>query len=108
MVSLVRGLYSYNSIALEQLSIHLNYFGRKIYSDRLAAINEVKLMIEDPPGNVAKSENIYNSQDAQILETFLDIKFLNLNLKEHLKYLTRFIHKFLRVEHDNILYNAHS
>ena len=29
----------------------------------------------------------------------LDIEFLNLNLKEHLKYLNRFINKFLDVEH---------
>ena len=39
LVSLVRELHSYNSIALEQLAIHLNLFWRKIYSNRLAAIN---------------------------------------------------------------------
>lgn len=99
LVSLVRELHSYNSIALEQLAIHLNLFWRKIYSNRLAAINEVKLMIKDLLRDVANSENIYISQDAQILETFLDIEFLNLNLKEHLKYLNRFINKFLDVEH---------
>lgn len=97
MVSLVRELHSYNSIALEQLAINLNLFWRKIYSNRLAAINEVKLMIKDLLGNVANSENIYISQDAQILETFLDIEFLNLNLKEHLKYLNRFIHKLYMI-----------
>ena len=56
-------------------------------------------MIKDLLRDVANSENIYISQDAQILETFLDIEFLNLNLKEHLKYLNRFINKFLDVEH---------
>ena len=55
-------------------------------------------MIKDLLRDVANSENIYISQDAQILETFLDIEFLNLNLKEHLKYLNRFINKFLDVE----------
>ena len=39
-------------------------------------------MIKDLLRDVANSENIYISQDAQILETFMDIEFLNLNLKE--------------------------
>lgn len=98
MVNLVKELHSYNSFALDQLAIHLNCFLKKIYSDRLTAINEVKLMIEYLLHNVSSAENIFISSNASIFETFLNMEFLSQNLKEHLKYLNQFIHKFLYEE----------
>ena len=103
MSSLVKELHSYNSVALEQLAIHLNCFLKKLYSDRLAAINEVKFMIEYLLHDVSNIENIFIAPNSSILDAFLNIEFLSQNLKEHLKYLKQFIHKFF---HENYAVNA--
>lgn len=85
--SLVKEMYSYNNFKLEQIAIHTSCIIKKINSELLSALNEIKMILDIILYDVASFENIIISQEASAIDFFLNMDFLSQNLKEHIKYL---------------------
>lgn len=85
--SLVREMYSYNNFKLEQIAIRTSCIIKKLNSELLSALNEIKMVLDIILYDVASFENIIISQEVSAIDFFLNIDFLSQNLKEHIKYL---------------------
>lgn len=85
--SLVREMYSYNNFKLEQIAIRTSCIIKKINSELLSALNEIKMVLDIILYDVASFENIIISQEVSAIDLFLNMDFLSQNLKEHIKYL---------------------
>lgn len=85
--SLVREMYSYNNFKLEQIAIRTSCIIKKLNSELLSALNEIKMVLDIILYDVASFENIIISQEVSAIDFFLNMDFLSQNLKEHIKYL---------------------
>ena len=85
--SLTKEMRLYNDFKLDQLAIHINSLISKINKNIHASIVEINVIIESILKDVAYREKICLHNEKPLIDTFLDVDFISINLKEHIKFL---------------------
>lgn len=85
--ALIKEMFAYNDFKLNQLALYLSRFNDALKGSLIILFNNVSQILKFILSDVAVIENIYVDPSTSVINRFIEIEFLNCNIKEHLKYL---------------------